>query len=210
MSSLQKILITLLSLLALPALNPLSGQEGTHQVVDMVDLPAELNQNRQSGCKVEFMERWILNKATFSMSKKVDAYRISCEDSSEAVLPAEGELRIKNISYEFSFLDLQQEAMPMIREEKVLKLQKDFIALITARNPLPEFYDPPQQLLSVYFHEDWTYDADRQVISKRVKGITPIIWQQRQTVDGKPVHDASTGYPVYYKLRLEQIELRQP
>ncbi|MEA3462844.1 MAG: hypothetical protein U9R49_13235, partial [Bacteroidota bacterium] len=162
------------------------------------------------GCTLEFQEQWILNPATSSVSKKVDEYKISCEDSSELIPPAEGEIRIKNINYEFSFLDLQEEAVPMIREERVLKLQKDFIDFINALHPLPDFYDPPEQLLSVYFHEEWIVDTDHQEFHKRVKGVTPVIWQLRQTAAGEPVLDAATGYPVYYKLQLERIDLRQP
>ena len=210
MRNIQNYLVILLSLLASAALCPLSAQESRHRILDIVDLPAELNQESHPGCKMEFSEEWILDPAGASLSKKVNEYRISCEDSSEHISPAKDELRIKNISYEFSFLDLQEEAMPMIREKTVLKLQKDFIALINALNPLPEFYDPPLQLLSVYFLEDWVFNADQKTINKRVKGITPVIWQQRQTADGKPVLDAATGYPVYYKLSLEQIDLRQP
>lgn len=210
MRNIQNCLVIFLSLLVFPALCPLSAQESRHRILDFVDLPAELNQERHPGCKMEFREEWTLDPASSSLSKKVDEYRISCEDSSEHLSPAKGELRIKNISYEFSFLDLQEEAMPIIGEEKVLKLQKDFIALINALHPLPEFYDPPLQLLSVYFLEDWVFKADQKTINKRVKGIAPVIWQQRQTADGDPVLDAATGYPVYYKLRLEQIDLRQP
>ncbi|MCD4709533.1 MAG: hypothetical protein K8R52_01695 [Bacteroidales bacterium] len=45
---------------------------------------------------------------------------------------------------------------------------------------------------------------------KNENGITPVIWQLRQTAEGEPVHDAETGFPVYYKLKLERIDLRNP
>jgi hypothetical protein len=37
-----------------------------------------------------------------------------------------------------------------------------------------------------------------------------VIWQERQTAEGEALHDAETGYPVYYILKLERIDLRQP
>jgi hypothetical protein len=53
-------------------------------------------------------------------------------------------------------------------------------------------------------------EADHQEFRKRIKALTPVIWQERQTADGEPIPDGETGYPVYYKLKLGRIELRQP
>jgi hypothetical protein len=192
----------LLFLLAFQALNPALAQESIHQVLDLVDLPTELNPNRAPGCIMEFTEEWILSTKNSSISKKVDDYVVSCEDSSDLVFPREGELLIKDISYEFSFMDLEGEA--------VHELQGDFIELISKLHPLPALYNPQEQLLSVHFHEEWILEAVDQEILKQVKGITPVIWQRRQTADGEAVHDAETGYPVYYKLKLDRIDLRQP
>ena len=97
-----------------------------------------------------------------------------------------------------------------LTDQKASQLQETMIALINHRYSFPEVYNPQEQLLSVYFHEDWVIEADHQHVKKKVKGITPVIWQQRQTAEGEPLHDAATGYPVYYKLKLERIELRQP
>ncbi len=200
----------MLILLAFQGFSQAVAQPGFHRVLDRIDLPAGLNPLQTPGCVMEFREEWILDPAGFSISKKADEFVLYCEDSSDLVFPASGELRIKNVSYEFSFLDLQKEAAPVLQEEAVQKLQSDFIELITRRFPIPELYNPKEQLLSIYFHEDWILEADNQEIRKQVKGITPVIWQQRQTADGKAVPDPETGYPVYYKLKLERIDLRQP
>lgn len=206
----SKLLASLLILLACQGFSQALAQPGHHRVLDRVDLPAELNPLQSPDCVMEFQEEWILDHAGFSISKKADAFVLSCEDNTELVFPAKGELRIKNITYEFSFLDLQKEAAPALQEEDVQKLQSDFIELINNRFPLPEFYNLKEQLLSIYFHEDWILEADNQEIRKQVKGITPVIWQQRQTAEGIAVPDPETGYPVYYKLKLERIDLRQP
>jgi hypothetical protein len=192
-------------LLATQAFSPAMAQETRYEVLDVMDLPPELNLRRQASCSLEFQEQWILNVANASISKKVDAYGISCTDSADstdlAYLP-EGAVRIKEISYEFSFLNLSD---PQER-----KLQEALISLINQSFPIPEVYEPAEQLLSVYFHEDWVIEADHQEFRKRIKALTPVIWQERQTADGEPIPDGETGYPVYYKLKLERIELRHP
>ena len=201
---------SLLVFIAFQAFSQAVAQPGLHRVLDRVDLPAELNPLRKSGCLMEFQEEWDLDLARSSISKKVNEYELSCEDRLDLDFPANGELRIKNISYEFSFLDLQKEAAPVLQEEAVRKLQSDFIDLIIRRLSISERYNPKEQLLSIYFHEDWILEADTQEIRKQVKGITPVIWQRRQTADGIAVPEPETGYPVYYKLKLERIDLRQP
>ncbi len=103
-----------------------------------------------------------------------------------------------------------------------------------------DFTDLPPELkvhqdssCTVEFHEQWRVNAANSSISKKVngyevscanrigdiltaeesvrlRGISPVIWQQRQTADGEPIHDAATGLPVYYKLKLQRIDLRNP
>ena len=189
-------------LLAIQAFSTAMAQETRYEVLDVMDLPPELNPRRQASCSLEFQEQWILNVANASISKKVDAYGISCTDSTELAFLPEGAFRIKEISYEFSFLNLSD---PQER-----KLQEALISLINQSFPIPEVYEPAEQLLSVYFHEDWVIEADHQEFRKRIKALTPVIWQERQTADGEPIPDGETGYPVYYKLKLERIDLRQP
>ena len=95
-------------------------------------------------------------------------------------------------------------------EQMAKEIQMAIIALLNKSHPLPEHYDPQEQLLSVYFHEDWSIEENPLVFTKKVKALTPVIWQRRQTADGEPLLDPDTGYPVYYKLKLERIDLRQP
>jgi len=201
-SSLPSILIFLFAILAI---QPAEAQQSVYEVLDVIDLPPELNPELNTSCRLEFQEQWVLNVARASISKEINTYGISCTDSTESLSLPEGTIRIKNISYEFSFLDLLD-----LLDLRARKLQEDVIALINIKNPIPEIYDPREQLLSVYFHEEWGIDADHKVFTKRVKGITPVIWQQRQTTSGEAIHDAETGYPVYYKLKLDRIDLRQP
>jgi hypothetical protein len=198
-SSLPSILILLFAFLAI---QPAEAQQSVYEVLDVIDLPPELNPKLNTSCRLEFQEQWVLNVAKASISKEINAYGISCTDSTESLSLPEGAIRLKDISYEFSFLDLL--------DQRARKLQEEVIALINIKNPIPEIYDPREQLLSVYFHEEWGIDADQQIFTKRVKGITPVIWQQRQTTSGEAIHDAETGYPVYYKLKLDRIDLRQP
>ncbi len=202
MGALLSTMKTLLFLLAIQAFSPAIAQETRYEVLDVMDLPPELNPRRQASCSLEFQEQWILNVAALSISKKVDAYGISCTDSTDLAFLPEGEVRIKEISYEFSFLNLSD---PQER-----KLQEALISLINQSFPIPEVYEPAEQLLSVYFHEDWVIEADHQEFRKRIKALTPVIWQERQTADGEPIPDGETGYPVYYKLKLDRIDLRHP
>lgn len=192
-------------LLAIHTFNPTVAQETMYEVLDVMDLPPELNPKRKASCSLEFQEQWILNVGKASISKVVNAYEISCKDSSDVPGLPEGVIRLRNLSYEFSFLDLRDAL-----DQKAIELQEAMIALIKDRYPIPEVYDPREQLLSIYFHEDWVLEADHQVFKKTVKAITPVIWQERRTAEGEALHDAETGYPVYYKLKLERIDLRQP
>jgi len=198
-------ILILIFLLAIQAFSPAVAQETTYEVLDVLDLPPELNPGRKGSCSLDFQEQWILNVASFSISKKVNAYGISCKDSTETLSLTEETVRLKDISYEFSFLDLLD-----LMDQRARNLQEAMISLINKRYSIPEVYDPRVQMLSVYFHEDWIFEPDHQVFKKTVRAITPVIWQQRQTAEGEPVHDAETGYPVYYKLLLDRIELRQP
>jgi hypothetical protein len=169
------------------------GQETSYQIVDFVDLPAELNNYPDSACLIKFSEHWTLNQANLSISKKVMEYESPCA--------IEESFHLKEISYEFCFLDVRQD---------MSGLQNQLISLVQTGGRVPEMYRPQEQLLSVYFHEEWAFDAVNQEFTKQVKGITPLIWQLRQSTGGEPVNDAETGLPVYYKTRLKRINLRKP
>jgi hypothetical protein len=189
-------------LLVIQAMYPLLAQEATFQMRIAMDLPKELNPDRIPGCRVESDEEWVIDPAGASISKIVKTFMMPCENSTATPDPGEDLIRLRNISYEFSFLDLQ--------EQMAKEMQLAFIALINKRVPIPEVYDPPEQLLSVYFHEEWTVDPGSQEFRKRVRGISPVIWQRRQTADGEPILDGETGLPVFYKHTLERIDLRNP
>ena len=181
---------------------PVMAQEATFQMQIAMDLPRELNPDRLPGCSLESDEEWIIAPEGASISKTVESFSMPCNDNTTTLNPGEEVIRLRNISYEFTFLDLQ--------EQMAKEMQLAFIALINKRFSIPEVYDPPEQLLSVYFHEEWTFDPGSQEFRKRVRGISPVIWQRRQTADGEAILDADSGLPVFYKHTLERIDLRNP
>lgn len=189
-------------LLLLHAAYPAKAQEASFQIRVAMALPQGLTMDNSSGCWLESQEQWIIDPARSSITKRVDAYEFPCQDTVERVKLPEGTRRLKNVSYEFTFLDLP--------EELAKEVQEAINALISERFPIPGTYDPSEQLLSIYFHEDWLIEPGPNQFSKKVQGITPVIWQRRQRADGEPVLDPDTGYPVFYKLSLERIDLRQP
>jgi len=89
-------------------------------------------------------------------------------------------------------------------------LQSELISFIKSCSSVGSWYDLPNQLLSVQFHEEWVIDPVTLQISKKVRGITPVIWQRRRTEAGESINDADTGLPVYYKNQLPPIQLRNP
>lgn len=198
-SGIHKILIFLL---LTQALSLVKAQEISFQMFQMMDLPREFNPNGSPSCKLEFQEEWIIDPAGSSISKTVNTLEFPCDDLNLKVTLPEGTTRLKNISFEFSFLDLP--------EQMAKEVQMAIISLIKLSYPFPESYDPGEQLLSVFFHEDWSMDEEPLVFIKKVRALTPVIWQRRQTTDGEPLLDPDTGFPVFYKLELERINLRQP
>ena len=189
-------------LLVVNAAYPLLAQEATFPMRLAMDLPAELHMDKSSSCRLEFQEEWIIDPARSSFIKTVEAFEFACEDDAERFVLTQGTRRLRNLSYEFTFLDLP--------DKMAKEVQNAVIALINERFPIPEAYDPSEQLLSVYFHEDWTIEPGQELFQKKIRGITPVIWQRRQTADGEPIPEPHTGYPVFYKLSLERIDLRQP
>jgi len=195
---------------------PLAAQEASFQLIDFVEPPAELQAMGEGDCFIEFGEQWtFLEKG--ALSKEVRSQKLSCsEDPGDLVLPDE-KLRIKNIQYEFMLLDPhllesndQAFAEADSMDKSTRELQIRLIELIGNYISLSSRYDPRQELLSVYFHEEWILDPESPVIIKKVKGLTPVIWQRRKTTEGKSINDGDTGLPVYYKNPLRMITLRQP
>jgi hypothetical protein len=195
-------IIIFLCLLALQTVRPVYAQENRYQVVDFIELPDELQINPDSLCSMEFREQWIVNAANFSITKKVDRYLVPCINAIGDITEGKGAERPFGVTYEFSFLDPHN--------APIQDLQKEFITMFNKRFPGQNQYDLQEQLLSVNFHEEWLIVPETNEIVKKVKGFTPVIWQKRQTVEGEAITDAETGYPVYYTLTLERINLRNP
>lgn len=178
------------------------AQENVYQVLDFIDLPSELKIHPDSSCTMESREVWTVNAQKFTISKKVDSYTVPCGNRIPGILSSGEEVRLKGITYEFSFLDPHQ--------TPIQSLQDDIATMVRHRIPVNSLYNLSEQLLSVRFHEEWIIEPENQEIIKVVRGITPVIWQKRQTTQGEPVYDAETGLPVYYTLQLDRINLRRP
>ena len=213
MRSIRYIALFLLVAFTGLGVSPLSAQEGVYRIIDFVEVPAKLSHVGDSACFIKFREQWTFPD-NGSLSKEVTGFDFEC--SRDISLPP-GVTRIQNISYEFMLLDphlveSQNKAFsgPDSMDLYTRNLQADLIQLIQRLAPISLRYNPREQLLSVYFHEEWTLAPDSMGLSKKVKAITPVIWQRRQTTEGEGVDDGDTGLPVYYKTPLQKIALRQP
>jgi len=196
--------------------SPLTAQAGYHRIIDFVEVPDEIGNTGDSACFIEFMEQWtFLDKG--SLTKEVTGFEFECSREQQDHSLPPGITRIKDINYEFMLLDPhlvesrnQAFSEPDSMDLYTRNLQAGLIELIQRQAPISPLYDLRKQLLSVHFHEEWILDADTRKISKKVKAITPVIWQRRQRVDGTGIDDGESGLPVYYKTPLEKIMLRQP
>ena len=128
-----------------------------------------------------------------------------------------GKIRLTDISYEFALLDPHTPGSedrdfdgPAHMDHSTRKLQQELISLVKGRSAALGRADLDELLLSFYFHETWFIDPVSLQVTKKVHGITPVLWQRRKTTTGVPVNDAESGLPVYYKNRLHRIELRNP
>lgn len=191
----------------------LLAQEAVHQIVDFVELPAELSSPGDSACHLEFTEEWTF-LAKGGLLKEIKGYESSC---SRDIPPFTKVTQIKDIVYEFMLLDphLAESANkafsgPDSMDTATRNLQSHLIDLIRNHAQLSPRYDLRKELLSVYFHEEWIIDPANMEIRKKVRAITPVIWQLRQTAEGLSIPDGNTGLPVYYKTPLQKIFLRQP
>ena len=178
-------------------------QNQKHRLVDFVEVNVEIQGGQDSLYILKFLEEWVIDPKQTSISKQV--------------LEFDGTIPLRNISYEFHLLDPHLVASgniafpePDSMDGPTRQLQEELIALITARDNFNERYQPKDQLLSVIFHEVWNQDPVTLKVTKRVRAITPVIWQRRQTEAGDPVNEAETGLPVYYKNQMQQINLRNP
>jgi hypothetical protein len=189
-------------LLAIQPVHNAAAQENVYELYDFMDLPSALKIHPDSSCTMESREVWTVDAQNFTISKKVDSYTVPCGNQIPRILSSGEEVRLKGITYEFSFLDPHQ--------TPIQSLQDDIVTMVSHRIPGKSLYNLSEQLLSVRFHEEWIFEPENQEIIKIVSGITPVIWQKRQTTEGEAVNDAETGLPVYYTLQLDRINLRHP
>jgi len=210
------------------------------RIVDFVDLPGEWisgvdgdrNTGVDGGWSLEFRETWYIDPERPSVVKEVEEYR-PLNDAMPDLPPDSLRLRFaslvraqatgtekltfRNVTYEFVLLDPHLESSgnvsfpsPDSMDRETMALQQELISLIGRRSSAASGFDLEEQLLSVYFHEEWQVDPVSLEITRKVDAITPVIWQRRKTVQGEPVDEGGTGYPVYYKNTLERIQLRNP
>ncbi len=211
-------MMRLLCILLVPAAswgNAAVAQEHSFQVTDMVELPEQLTGQRDPDWYLELDETWTISANGPVFTKSVSGYRVFSKQDPDAggdslqsafremirvTLSSRRTSRFDGITCEF-----------MLREDPGQppgELQRAFIPLISRHSATAARYDLEQQLNSVHFHEEWTIDPASFRITRRVTGIDPVIWQRRKTTGGEPVDDAESGLPVYYKIRLEQIPVR--
>lgn len=198
------------------ALSPLIAQPNTFQIIDHVEWPKDRTDPADSACFMEFRESWTFS-ARGALSKEVHSQKLSCSEKAKDIPPAKGITRLKDINYEFMLLDPHVMesgnkgfSEPDSMDTPTRNLQTRLIELVQLYTRIDKDYDPHQQLLSVWFHEEWEIHPESEKIRKKVKAISPVIWQRRQTAEGKSINEAETGLPVYYKNTMQRIELRQP
>lgn len=185
-----------------------AGQVTEVRVVDRMDLPAALAGQTDQSWIVEFIEIWTIDTERPGIQKRVDSIRIFGDPETDfwsmvrKHSPGGGETRIGEVSHEFMLMDPEN--------QHANNLHAPMVSMVSLYSETAGSYNLDDQLLSVCFHETWILDPDSATVIKRVSGITPVIWQRRQTEDGDPVNDAETGLPVYFKLELERIPLRNP
>ncbi len=211
-----------------------NGKDTTLNIIDFIDLPVKWTGVDSGLWYLEFSETWIIPENLTGIGKRVESYTIHKSGpentpggdtaiSLESILPdlkinhsyPGGKIPLGNISYEFTLLDPHSPGSdntaftePRSMDPYARKIQEILTNLVLKGYPPAKKYDLENQLLSVWFHEEWFLDPATGQITKKVRGISPVIWQRRMTAEGDPVDDADTGYPVYYKNRLFRIELR--
>jgi len=193
------------------------GQDQTFRVRDRINLPVQLAGQEAPAWYLVFEGTWTVGAKGAFVTKTVDRYmvfdhqdpnadadslRTGFRDLVGATLSSRGRNRFTGITYEF-----------LLREDPDLAahpLQEALIPLIRTNSAMADHYDLESQLNSVLFHEEWHVDPVSWDITRKVTGITPVIWQRRKTKEGIPVNDAESGLPVFYKINLEQVTTRNP
>jgi hypothetical protein len=209
-------ILPLLGLFCLPAIYVVA-QGQSHHLVDHVEVNLEIPGQKDSLCLLTFLEDWVIDVEQTSISKRVLQWDSSCSTILRALPLKNGSVQLKNISYEFHLLDPHLVASgnrafpePDSMDEPTRMLQEELIALVSKLSDAGKRYPLTNQMLSMIFHEEWSMDPAALEVTKKVRGITPVIWQRRQTKSGDPVNEAETGLPVYYKMELQRLPLRNP
>jgi hypothetical protein len=185
-----------------------------------------------TGTFLELWETWTFDPEKPAILKETSRYLVRSPRDSLAT-PQEGMLRftamvrnlahgndpvhLKGIRYEFNLLDPHLEGSgtegfpePDSMDRATRALQAALIRMVEKRIPRIGQYRLEEQLLSVWFQEEWIIDPVSMEITRSVGALTPVIWQRRRTVEGEPVDEAGTGWPVYYKNPLSPVYLRNP
>jgi hypothetical protein len=176
------------------------GAQETFTVRDQVDLPLAVGMDMGQDLFVDSYETWTIRPYRNALGKKVDSFRIldrAAPERDELILPS---AFTATVTYEFELAD------PQTREKT--HLLESFVLLVGNASSLAGRYNLKEQLLSVRFREQWAYHPETRTLEKKVLELQPVIWQRRQTEEGFPIDDADTGLPVYFKLELDPIFLR--
>jgi hypothetical protein len=205
-------------------------QEESFRVIDQVDLPVELGGGGPAGLYLELRENWTIFPEKPAIRKETVSFVVMDSTGSPDTggerkqrlseklghLPlSRGKVHLGGIEYEFYLLDphlvgsgpegfQEPDSMDSLTRE----LQAALIALVKGRSGNTDRYDLEEQLLSVRFFEEWIIDPVTLEINRQVDAIAPVIWQRRRTVEGEPVNEAGTGWPVYYKNSMATFYLR--
>lgn len=216
-------------------INQLLAQEHAYSVVDFVELPQEFAVHLSDGTRencydMKFHEQWNILPEKSILQKRVISYSLMEPGTAETIadpVPPEftammarlpmvnGSWQLRNVSYEFMLLDphLTDSTFRYNPENGSLDslagaFQRDLFELVRPALRYGNWHHDGERMLSLFFHEKWFIDPSTLKISKEVQAITPVIWQRRQTENGEPINEAGTGLPVYYKNRLDRIDLR--
>lgn len=195
----------------------LLAQEKAYHLVDFVEVKMEIPGGTDSLCTLKFLEEWTIDPQRPSVSKQVLDHDSTCSELWASRPPGQAVIPNSKISYEFHLLDPHLVASgnqafpePDSMDEPTRELQEALISIVDRHSEAGSRYRLSDQLLSVIFHETWSLDPSTLVISKKVRALTPVIWQRRQTDKGEPINEAGTERPVFFITELQQIPLRNP
>jgi hypothetical protein len=174
--------------------------QDTLQVRDRVDVPLVFGGDRDQQLVADTREHWILQPGRARLRKEVDSLRfLDLNAENTEPVPVTTSFRA-NLTYEFFLVDPESlEASDL--HAPMIQMVRKYVSTATP-------YNLQETLLSVRFREQWTYEAANGKLEKVVLEMIPVIWQRRQTREGEALNDPDTGLPVYYKLDLAPVRIR--